>query len=181
MKNTSQQFDDIIESTKTIFENKMLDYGATWRILRPISIVDQLFIKAKRIRSIQNSGIQKIDEPVSGEFIAIFNYSIMALIQLSLDFTEEPDLSFSDAIELYDEKVKLVKDLMMDKNHDYGEAWREMEIISIADIILVKLFRIKQIISNSGKTLISEGIDSNIIDIANYSIFALILLKEKNL
>ena len=178
MNKTSQQFDDIIKTTKTIFDKKMLDYGSTWRILRPGSIIDQLFIKAKRIRSIQNAGIQKIEDPVSGEFIAIFNYSIMALIQLSLNFTEEPDLNIEEASSLYDEKVKLIKDLMMDKNHDYGEAWRDMEISSIADIILVKLFRIKQILVNSGKTIISEGIDSNIIDIANYAIFALILLNE---
>ena len=178
MEKTIISYDAFVEKAKTIFNDKMLDYGSTWRVLRAGSLLDQLFIKAKRIRSIQNTGHQMIEESLDGEFIAIYNYSIMTLIQLSLEFTDEPDLELNEAIKLYERESASVRELMKAKNHDYGEAWREMQVSSIADIILVKLFRIRQIHENSGKTIISEGIDSNISDIANYAIFALILLTE---
>ena len=172
------QYNSFVSQARKIFRDKMLDYGSTWRVLRSSSLIDQLFIKAKRIRSIQNTGHQKIQEPVDGEFFAIYNYSIMTLIQLQLEFTDEPDLAMEEAVELYEKESDGITELMKAKNHDYGEAWRDMKVSSIADIILVKLFRIRQIMDNSGKTRISEGIESNIHDIANYSVFALILLNE---
>ncbi len=178
MEKTIIQYNTILEKARTIFHNKMLDYGSTWRVLRPGSLLDQLFIKAKRIRSVQNAGEQMIDESLDNEFLAIYNYSIMSLIQLRLEFTDEPDLAPDEALRLYNGEIISVRELMKAKNHDYGEAWREMQVSSIADLILVKLFRIKQIMENSGKTISSEGIDSNIKDIANYAIFALILLTE---
>jgi hypothetical protein len=179
VEKTIKQYDDIVLGLRKTFDNKMQDYGSTWRLLRIGSIVDQLFIKAKRIRSIQILGENKVKESVDGEFGALFNYSVMALIQLGLDIAEEPDLNIDKAMQFYDEKVQLIKNLMVAKNHDYGEAWRDMKITSIADFILVKIFRIKQILENNGKTLVSEGIDSNIMDIANYALFALILITEK--
>lgn len=178
MEKTLKQYDKVISQSRETFEQKMLDYGATWRIFRIISIVDQLFIKAKRIRSIQISKLNKVNESIDGEFAAIYNYSVMALIQLGLELTTDPDLKIEEAMNLYDEKSGFIRKLMQDKNHDYGEAWRDMEISSFADFILVKILRIKQILENDGKTLVSEGIDSNLMDIANYSIFALILLTE---
>ena len=178
MEKTITQYNAILQKARTIFQNKMLDYGSTWRVLRPGSLLDQLFIKAKRIRSIQNAGEQMIDESLDNEFLAIYNYSIMFLIQLRLEFTDEPDIKSDEAIRLYEDEANSVRELMKAKNHDYGEAWREMQVSSIADLILVKLFRIRQIMDNSGKTISSEGIDSNIKDIANYAIFALILLNE---
>ena len=178
MDKTLNQYNGFVDQARMIFRNKMLDYGSTWRVLRPESLIDQLFIKAKRIRSIQNAGRQKIQESIEGEFLAIYNYSIMTLIQLQLDFTDEPDMDTENALQLYDREAKLITELMQAKNHDYGEAWRDMKVSSIADIILVKLFRIRQILDNSGKTRVSEGIDSNIHDIANYSVFALILLND---
>lgn len=180
MEKTINQYNSIVDKARTIFHNKMLDYGSTWRVLRPGSLLDQLFIKAKRIRSVQNAGEQMIKESLDDEFLAIYNYSIMSLIQLYLEFTDEPDLELNEALVLYEKEVNLVRELMKAKNHDYGEAWREMQVSSIADLILVKLFRIRQILDNSGKTISSEGIDSNIKDIANYAIFALILLTENN-
>ena len=156
----------------------MQDYGPTWRIFRISSIVDQLFIKAKRIRNIQVTGENKVKDSVEGEFAAIYNYSIMALIQLDLNITDEPDISIEKAMELYDAKSQEIRMLMEAKNHDYGEAWRDMKISSMTDFILVKIFRIKQILNNKGETLVSEGVDSNIMDIANYAIFALILINE---
>ncbi len=179
MKKTLEQYDKIVDSTRDTFKKKALDYGTTWRILRIQSIIDQLFIKAKRIRSIQITGQNKVNESIDGEFAAIYNYSIMALIQLDLKLTDEPDLSTNEATNLYIEKSLLIKELMEAKNHDYGEAWRDMQISSMVDFILVKLYRIKQIINNNGKTKISEGIDSNLMDIANYAIFALILINQK--
>jgi len=178
VEKTIIQYNIFLEKARTIFHNKMLDYGSTWRVLRPGSLLDQLFIKAKRIRSVQNAGEQMIDESLDNEFLAIYNYSIMSLIQLRLEFTDEPDLAPDDALRLYDDEIISVRELMKAKNHDYGEAWREMQVSSIADLILVKLFRIRQIMDNSGKTISSEGIDSNLKDIANYAIFALILLNE---
>lgn len=175
---TLQQYDKIISTTREIFKHKMQDYGTTWRIFRIRSIIDQLFIKAKRIRSIQIKGENKVKESIEGEFAAIYNYSVMALIQLELGITDEPDMDTETAMSLYDKKSRLIKDLMIAKNHDYGEAWRDMKISSMTDFILIKIFRIKQILNNEGKTLVSEGIDSNIMDIANYAVFALILINE---
>ncbi len=176
---TSQQFDSVIEECKDIFINKMKDYGTAWRILRTTSLTDQIYIKAKRIRSIDDKGAQKVKEGVKPEFIGIINYSIMALIQLELGVDEENvELPIDEVEKLYDKYVSEAKNLMEDKNHDYGEAWRNMRISSLTDIILMKLLRVKQIEDNDGKTNISEGLDANYFDIFNYSIFAMIKLKE---
>ncbi|MFV8351624.1 DUF1599 domain-containing protein [Flavobacterium sp. XS2P14] len=176
MKNTSKEYDSVIATCRALFINKMKDYGCAWRILRLPSLTDQIYIKAQRIRSLQENEVRKIDEDETGEFIGIINYSIMALIQLELGLVDQPDLEVAKATELYDAKVKLTKDLMEDKNHDYGEAWREMRVSSLTDLILQKLLRVKQIEDNKGKTLVSEGIDANYQDMINYSIFALILM-----
>lgn len=177
MSNTSQEYDKVIAICRQLYANKMTDYGSAWRILRLPSLTDQIFIKAQRIRSLQQNEIRKIDEDETGEFIGIINYSIMALIQLELGVVEQPDLDAPKAIGLYDEKIALTKKLMEDKNHDYGEAWREMRVSSLTDLILQKLLRVKQIEDNKGKTLVSEGIDANYQDMINYSVFALILMK----
>ncbi len=177
MSNTSQQYDKVIAICRQLYSNKMKDYGSAWRILRLPSLTDQIFIKAQRIRSLQQNKIRKIDEDETGEFIGIINYSIMALIQLDLGVVEQPDLDFAKAIELYDSKVTVTKSLMEDKNHDYGEAWRDMRVSSLTDLILQKLLRVKQIEDNKGKTLVSEGIDANYQDMINYAVFALILMK----
>lgn len=176
MNNTSQEFDTIVGICRTLFINKMTDYGSAWRILRLPSLTDQIFIKAQRIRSLQENDVRKVDEDETGEFIGIINYSIMALIQLELGVVDQPDLNVEKATELYDAKVKLTKDLMEAKNHDYGEAWREMRVSSLTDLILQKLLRVKQIEDNKGKTLVSEGIDANYQDMFNYAVFALILM-----
>ncbi len=176
MSNTSQQFDSIIHICRNLYNNKMKDYGAAWRILRLPSLTDQIFIKAQRIRSLQENSERKIDEDETGEFIAIVNYSVMALIQLDLGVVDQPDLSPEKAAALYDEKIALTKKLMMDKNHDYGEAWRDMRVSSLTDLILQKILRVKQIEDNQGKTLVSEGIDANYQDMLNYAVFSLILL-----
>ncbi len=176
---TSQQFDSVIEDCKDIFIKKMKDYGTAWRILRTTSLTDQIYIKAKRIRSIDDKGAQKIEEGVKPEFIGIINYSVMALIQLELGVDEENvELPINEVEKLYSKYVAEAKKLMEDKNHDYGEAWRNMRISSLTDIILMKLLRVKQIEDNDGKTNISEGLDANYFDILNYSIFAMIKLKE---
>lgn len=177
MSNTSQEYDKVIAICRQLYTNKMTDYGSAWRILRLPSLTDQIFIKAQRIRSLQQNEIRKIDEDETGEFIGIINYCIMALIQLDLGVAEQPDLDIPKAIKLYDEKVTATKKLMEDKNHDYGEAWREMRVSSLTDLILQKLLRVKQIEDNKGKTLVSEGIGANYQDMINYSIFALILMK----
>ena len=176
MKNTSKEYDTVITICRTLFINKMKDYGCAWRILRLPSLTDQIYIKAQRIRSLQENEIRKVDEDETGEFIGIINYSIMALIQLELGVADQPDLSVERATQLYDSKVALTKELMQNKNHDYGEAWREMRVSSLTDLILQKLLRVKQIEDNKGKTLVSEGIDANYQDMINYSIFALILM-----
>ena len=176
MKNTSQEYDKVIAICRSLFNNKMKDYGCAWRILRLPSLTDQIFIKAQRIRSLQENEVRKIDEDETGEFIGIINYSIMALIQLELGVAVQPDLAIAKATELYDQKIAITKQLMEDKNHDYGEAWREMRVSSLTDLILQKLLRVKQIEDNKGKTLVSEGIDANYQDMINYSIFALILM-----
>jgi hypothetical protein len=179
MKNTSQEYDKVIAVCSTLFKNKMKDYGCAWRILRLPSLTDQIFIKAQRIRSLQENEVRKIDEDETGEFIGIINYSIMALIQLELGVATQPDLSVENASQLYDEKIALTKKLMEDKNHDYGEAWREMRVSSLTDLILQKILRVKQIEDNKGKTLVSEGIDANYQDMINYAVFALILMEFK--
>lgn len=179
MENTKLQYRAVIEHCREIFLAKMEDYGPSWRILRLPSLTDQLFIKAKRIRSIQEKQVNKVGEHIEGEFVALVNYSIITLIQIELDTADEPDLDVQKALELYDQKSNEIRDLMFAKNHDYGEAWRDMRISSMTDLILVKLFRIKQIEDNEGKTKISEGIGSNFMDIANYAIFCLIILEEQ--
>lgn len=180
MSNTSQQYDAIIATCRDLYTKKMKDYGSAWRILRLPSLTDQIFIKAQRIRSLQENEVQKVDEGEASEFIGIINYSIMALIQLDKGVANQPDLNVDEAVKLYDEKVKLTKDLMENKNHDYGEAWRDMRVSSLTDLILQKILRVKQIEDNEGKTLVSEGIDANYQDMINYSVFALILLQGKN-
>lgn len=178
MSNTSQEYDKIVHQCRSLFINKMSDYGSAWRILRLPSLTDQIFIKAQRIRSLQQNEVRKVDEDEAGEFIGIINYSIMALIQLELGVVEQPDLKVEEATRLYDEKIQLTKTLMENKNHDYGEAWREMRVSSLTDLILQKLLRVKQIEDNKGKTIVSEGIDANYQDMINYSIFALILMHK---
>jgi len=180
MKNTSKEYDTVIATCRALFINKMKDYGCAWRILRLPSLTDQIYIKAQRIRSLQENEVRKIAEDETGEFIGIINYSIMALIQLELGVVEQPDLGVEKATALYDAKVKMTKDLMQDKNHDYGEAWRDMRVSSLTDLILQKLLRVKQIEDNKGKTLVSEGIDANYQDMINYSVFALILMDFGN-
>jgi hypothetical protein len=177
MKNTSQEYDAVVAVCRDLFTKKMKDYGSAWRILRLPSLTDQIFIKAQRIRSLQENDVRKVNEDESGEFIGVINYSIMALIQLELGVVEQPDLDVIKATELYDAKIKETKELMENKNHDYGEAWRDMRVSSLTDLILQKLLRVKQIEDNKGKTLVSEGIDANYQDMINYAVFALILMK----
>jgi hypothetical protein len=174
--NTSKQFDGIIAMSKEIFMKKMVDYGTAWRILRPSSLTDQIYIKANRIRSIQELGSQKVDEDIRAEFIGIINYSVMALIQLELGTSENAAMPSQEVEKIYIGYLNESKSLMERKNHDYGEAWRNMRIPSIIDIILMKILRVKQIEDNQGKTIISEGIDANYYDMINYAAFALILL-----
>ena len=179
-KKTDAQFEEVVQHCHDVFVNKQHDYGTAWRVLRTSSLTDQIYIKANRIRSIQRKGKQKVDEGVIPEFIGIVNYSVMALIQLELGVAEEADLDEKTANTLYLKYIYTARDLMFDKNHDYDEAWRNMRISSLDDIILMKLLRIKQIEDNLGKTLVSEGLDANYHDIINYAVFALIkLLIEK--
>lgn len=178
MKDTSKQYDAVINTCRELFVNKMKDYGCAWRILRLPSLTDQIFIKAQRIRSLQENEVRKVDEDEKPEFIGIINYSIMALIQLDLGIATQPDLSVEEAMRLYDEKIQLTKELMENKNHDYGEAWRDMRVSSLTDLIIQKLLRVKQIEDNKGKTLVSEGIDANYQDMINYAVFAMILMEE---
>ncbi|MGY0391934.1 DUF1599 domain-containing protein [Bizionia sp. KMM 8389] len=176
MPNTSEQYDAVISICRALFEKKMSDYGSAWRILRLPSLTDQIFIKAQRIRGLQQNAVQKVAEGEVSEFIGIINYCVMALVQIEKGVVEQPDFSTEEATKLYDEKVALTKQLMMDKNHDYGEAWRDMRVSSLTDLILQKLLRVKQIEDNQGKTLVSEGIDANYQDMLNYAVFALIHL-----
>ncbi|MFQ3341655.1 MAG: hypothetical protein ACI9TK_001321 [Flavobacteriaceae bacterium] len=179
MERTRKEYHSIVSRCRNLFENKMKDYGAAWRILRLPSLTDQIFIKAQRTRSLQINTEQKIEEGQESEFIGIVNYSLMALIQIDLGSTEQPDLNVSEALKLYDKHQKIIFELMLDKNHDYGEAWRDMRVSSLTDLILQKLLRVKQIEENEGKTIVSEGIDANYHDMVNYAIFALIHLNEK--
>jgi hypothetical protein len=177
--NTAQQFDEQIANCRNIFEKKTQDYGTSWRVMRPKSLTDQLFIKAQRIQTIEEAETTMVNEGVEPEFIGLVNYAIIGLIQLSLKHDKNIALSQKEALKLYDKEVKAIKKLMLAKNHDYGEAWRDMRISSFTDLILMKLLRIKQIESNSGKTIISEGIDAGYSDIVNYAVFALIKLNYK--
>ena len=179
MQNTSKEYDAVVSSCSDLFSKKMKDYGCAWRILRLPSLTDQIFIKAQRIRGLQQNKTQRVDEGAASEFIGIINYCVMALIQIDRGVVEHPDLSFEETMADYDSKVAQTKQLMMDKNHDYGEAWRDMRVSSLTDLILQKLLRVKQIEDNAGQTLVSEGIDANDQDMINYAIFALIHLNEK--
>jgi hypothetical protein len=179
MQQTSEQYDTIIQRCRELFVKKMKDYGSAWRILRLPSLTDQIFIKAQRIRSLQQNDIRKVDEDERSEFIGIINYSIMALIQIEKGVVEQPDLDTKQARVLFDQYAQATKSLMEDKNHDYGEAWREMRVSSLTDLILQKLLRVKQIEDNKGVTLVSEGISANYQDIINYAVFAMIHLEEE--
>lgn len=180
MSRTENQFKQALSQCREIFEKKTRDYGTAWRVLRTISLTDQLFIKAKRIRTLEQTGTRKVDEGIEDEFVALVNYSVMALIQLEEGHSDLPEMDPQEAMQLYDAKTQEAFDLMIRKNHDYGEAWREMRISSYTDLILMKLMRIKQIEDNEGKTLISEGLDANFFDIINYALFALIKLNEQH-
>ena len=177
MEKTLDQFNHVINLCRDIFIKKTKDYGTAWRILRPESITDQIFIKANRIRTLEVKGVSKVDEGIKPEFVAIVNYGIMGLIQLEKGYADEADLNAEAALELYDMHMTIVKELMVKKNHDYDEAWRSMRISSYTDLILQKLYRTKQIEDNKGATIISEGIDANYMDMINYSIFGLIKLE----
>jgi hypothetical protein len=181
--NTTSQFDQIEKICFDLFSKKTKDYGTAWRILRTSSLTDQIYIKAKRIRSIQEKGVSKVEEGIAPEFIGIINYSVMALIQLEIGVADsfEGMIFAEEASKLYKNYIKNAKELMLNKNHDYGEAWRNMRIESLTDIILMKLLRIKQIEDNEGLTLVSEGLNANYYDIINYAVFALIQLKETNI
>lgn len=176
---TPKQFDEVISACRALYIKKFKDYGCAWRILRLPSLTDQIFIKAQRIRSLQENEVRKVDEDETAEFIGIINYAIMALIQMEKGVVQQPDLDEEQAVNLYDKQVELTKKLMLDKNHDYGEAWREMRVSSLTDLILQKLLRVKQIEDNAGKTIVSEGVDANYRDMINYAVFALILLQFK--
>ena len=178
MEKTNQQYDTVMNSCRKVFSDKMKDYGTAWRILRPVSLTDQIFIKASRIRSIEEKGISKVDEGIRPEFVGIVNYAIMGLIQLKLG-PSETELDNEKTLELYNKYFQTAKDLMQDKNHDYSEAWRKMRVSSYTDLILMKLKRTKQIEDNMGKTEVSEGIDANYLDMINYAVFALIKIDFK--
>lgn len=174
MNRTAQQYDQAVESSRDIFLKKTIDYGTSWRVLRPISIIDQIYIKAKRIRNIQETKTQKIGDDIRSEFMGILNYGVIGLIQLEIGTADVEDLPLEKVAELYDARILEAKTLMLAKNHDYGEAWRDMSQESFTDLILTKLLRIKQILLNKGITLASEGIPANYFDIVNYAVFALI-------
>lgn len=176
MTTTNEQYDKVILTCREIFLHKSKDYGTAWRVLRTISIVDQIFIKAQRIRTIQEKGEQKISDGIAAEFNGIINYAVIGLIQLELPATAPEEMELEDVSVLYNKFVNKAKLLMQDKNHDYGEAWRSMSQESFVDLILMKLQRIRQILNNEGKTIMSEGIDANYLDILNYAVFALILM-----
>ncbi len=176
MDNTNHQFDEVISICRNVFEDKSKDYGPTWRILRPESVTDQLFIKANRIRSLQIKKESKVGEGIFPEFISIVNYGVMALIQMELGYSDNIDVSNEEALSLYDKHLKATKELMYAKNHDYDEAWRSMRISSYTDLILVKIYRIKEIENNKGIVIASEGVEGNYADIINYAIFGLIKL-----
>jgi len=171
---TEQEFDKVIATCRLVFEKKLNDYGTSWRIMRPQSVTDQIFIKANRIRSIETKGEQRVDEDVRSELIAIINYGIIGLIQLEHGFAQTKDMSNEQALRLYNDYATAAKNLMLNKNHDYDEAWRQMRTSSFTDMILMKINRTKEIESHAGQTLVSEGIDANYYDMINYAVFALI-------
>lgn len=182
MEKTINQYKQELEKCRSLFLKKTKDYGTSWRILRPSSLTDQIFIKAARLRSVEEKGMSKVNEPSTDAFVGIVNYGIMALIQLDNPVNDdlEIELSTEQATELYDKYVNQIKDLMIAKNHDYGEAWRDMRVSSMTDLILMKLLRVKQIEENKGETIVSEGLDANYMDIVNYALFCLIKLTESN-
>lgn len=175
---TLTEYKEVINLCKDIFVNKTKDYGTAWRVLRLSSITDQIFIKAQRIRSIQEKGTQKVEDDIKSEFIGIINYSVIALIQMQLQESQDMEIATKTVDTLYTKEIDTTIQLLMDKNHDYGEAWRDMRVSSITDIILMKIFRVKQIEDNLGKTVISEGVDANYRDMINYAVFCLIKLKS---
>lgn len=179
MEKTVQQYNEVIAQCRELFAKKLGDYGTAWRILRLPSLTDQIFIKAQRLRSIEDKGVQRIEDAIEGEYIGIINYSIIALIQIEKGVAEQPDMDSETAITEYDKWSTTARSLMEDKNHDYGEAWRDMRLSSLTDLILQKLLRIKQIEENCGKTIVSEGVDANYLDMINYAVFALIKINEK--
>lgn len=176
---TQQQFDNALGSCRQLFVKKLSDYGASWRIMRPASITDQIFIKAKRIRTLEITGESRVNEGILPEFVAIVNYGIIGLIQLKLGFSDFPDITTEKATELYDHFATQARELMIAKNHDYGEAWRDMRVNSYVDFILTKIARTKQIEGNDGRTSVSEGIDANYLDMINYAVFGIIKLTDK--
>mgnify|MGYP001284015588 FL=1 len=179
MKNTIVEYNSIIKKCEDIFAKKMKDYGSAWRILRISSLTDQIFIKTQRIRSIEQKGEQKIDEDISNEFVGIVNYAIIGLIQLDLGVSElAEEMDYNEVMNIFSKHVNIAKELMIAKNHDYGEAWRDMRVSSLTDLILQKILRVKQIEDNKGSTLISEGVDANYLDMLNYAVFALIKLED---
>ena len=180
MQNTSKEYDTVISVCRALFLKKMKDYGCAWRILRLPSLTDQIFIKAQRIRGLQQNKMQRVSEGAASEFIGIINYCVMALIQIERGIAEQPDLNDEETVSDYDAKIANTKQLMLDKNHDYGEAWRDMRVSSLTDLILQKLLRVKQIEDNAGQTLVSEGIDANYQDMINYAVFALIHLNTNS-
>jgi len=178
MEKTTQEFENVIALCRDVFTKKMKDYGFAWRILRTPSLTDQIYIKANRIRSIESKGATRVDEGNIPEFMGIINYSVMALIQIELGTSEEDDLNDKTGLQLYNKYIEAAKDLLSNKNHDYDEAWRNMRVSSLTDIILMKLLRVKQIEDNDGLTTVSEGLDANYLDIINYAVFALIQLEQ---
>jgi hypothetical protein len=179
MKNTITEYDSIIKKCEDIFAKKMKDYGSAWRILRISSLTDQIFIKTQRIRSIEQKGEQKVAEDISNEFVGIVNYAVIGLIQLDLGVSElAEEMDYNEVMNIFSKHVNIAKELMIAKNHDYGEAWRDMRVSSLTDLILQKILRVKQIEDNEGATLISEGVDANYLDMLNYAVFALIKLEK---
>lgn len=176
MPDTKEQFEKVISICRELYAKKLKDYGPSWRIMRPMSVTDQIFIKANRIRSLETKGTRMIDEGIRPEFIAIVNYGIIGLIQLALGYADTTDITNEEALSLYDKYMTQTKELMYAKNHDYDEAWRSMRISSYTDLILMKIYRTKQIESHHGETLVSEGIDANYMDMVNYALFGLIKL-----
>ncbi len=179
MSDTVKDFEKALAECRSVFVNKLADYGASWRIMRPEALTDQIFIKAKRIRTLQINGYSAVGEDILPEFMAIVNYGITAIIQLSLGFADTKDISNERALELYDRIATNARDLMIAKNHDYGEAWRSMRVLSFADIILMKVERTKEIEDHHGRTKVSEGIDANYLDMINYAIFAIVKLTDE--
>lgn len=177
MPDTKEQFEKVISQCREVFEKKLADYGPSWRIMRPQSVTDQLFIKANRIRSLETKGVSLVGEGIRPEFVAIVNYGVIGLIQLALGFADTTDLTNEECLRLYDRYITQTKELMYAKNHDYDEAWRHMRISSYTDLILMKIYRTKQIESHNGQTLVSEGVDANYMDMINYALFGLIQLE----